>query len=184
MHGTAEDHHAFNVEVELECCVSEAGGRKKKKPKQINSQHLHDPWLCQGFETKLRWFDPGHVCVDRFHGLLVEFVRETASTIFGPAPVEPKSPWVSKEAFAISKMRSRVRRTMNGAKKIPVIACLEEAFWAWRAKLGVVPFAGGLRPVIVDGLLWRRRMTGGPCSCQRDGLNVQPTDSSRNLDGA
>ena len=43
----------------------------------------------------------------------------------------------------ISKMRLPVRRTMNGAKKIQVIACLGEAFWAWRAKLGVVPFAVG-----------------------------------------
>ena len=41
----------------------------------------------------------------------------------------------------ISKMRSPVRRTMNGAKKIQVIACLGGAFWTWRAKLGVVPFA-------------------------------------------
>ena len=40
-------------------------------------------------------------------------------------------------------MRSPVRRTMNGAKKIQVIACLGEAFWTWRAELGVVPFAVG-----------------------------------------
>ena len=32
----AEDHRAFSAEVELECCVSEAGGRKKKKTKKIN----------------------------------------------------------------------------------------------------------------------------------------------------
>ena len=87
----AEDHRAFSVEVALECCVSEASGRKKKKPKKINSQHLHDPWLCQVFEQKLQWFDPGNVSVDKFHGLLVEFVRETATNIFGTAPVEPRS---------------------------------------------------------------------------------------------
>ena len=70
----------------------------------------------------------------------------------------------------ISKMRSPVRRTMNGAKKIQVIACLGEAFWTWRAKLGVVRRC--LRPMIGDGLLWRRRTTDGLCSCQRDGLHV------------
>ena len=84
----------------------------------------------------------------------------------------------------ISKMRSLVRRIMNGAKMNQVLACLGESFWRWRAKLGVVPFAVvRLRQVIVDGWLWRRRMTGGPC-LWRDGLNVQPPDSSRNLDGA
>ena len=36
----AEDPHAFSVEIALECCVSEASGRKKKKPKKINSQHF------------------------------------------------------------------------------------------------------------------------------------------------
>ena len=43
----AEDHRAFSVEVELECGVSLAGGSKKKKQKQINNQHLHDPCLRQ-----------------------------------------------------------------------------------------------------------------------------------------
>ena len=33
---------------------------------------------------------------------------------------------MSKEAVMISKMRSPVRRTMNGAKKIQVMACLGE----------------------------------------------------------
>ena len=73
-------------------------------------------------------------------------MRETATSIFGTAPVEPRSPWVSKEAVMISKMRSPVRRTMNGAKKIQAIACLGEAFWTWRARLGVVPFAAGVSP--------------------------------------
>ena len=114
--------------------------------------------------------------VDKFHGLLVEHVRETATDIFGTAPVESRSSWVSKEAVMISKMRSPVCRTMNGVKKIQVLACLGEAIWTSRAKLGVVPFA-------VGGSLWRRRTTAGPCSWQRDGLNVQPPDSSRNLDG-
>ena len=50
---------------------------------------------------------------------------------------------MSKEAVTISKMRSPVRRTMNGAKKIQVTACLGESFRTWRAKLGVVPFAVG-----------------------------------------
>ena len=84
--------------------------------------------------------------VDTFHGLLVQFVRETATSIFGTAPVEARSPWVSQEAVTISKMRSPVRRTMNGAKKIQAIACLGEAFWTWRARLGVVPFAAGVSP--------------------------------------
>ena len=81
---------------------------------------------------------------DKFHGLLVEFVRETAINIFGTGLVEPTSPWVSKEAVTISKMLSLVRRTTNGAEKIKVTACLGEAFWTWRAKLGVVPFAVGM----------------------------------------
>ena len=63
----AEDHRAFSVEVELECGVSLAGGGKKKKQKQINNQHLHDPRLCQVFEEKLRWLYPGDVGVDTFH---------------------------------------------------------------------------------------------------------------------
>ena len=83
--------------------------------------------------------------VDTFHGLLVKFVRETATSIFA-APVEPRSSWVSEEAVMISKMRLLVRRTMNGAKKIQAIACLGEAFWTWRARLGVVPFAAGVSP--------------------------------------
>ena len=82
--------------------------------------------------------------VDTFQDLPVKFVRETATSIFGTAPVEPRSPWVSKEAVTISKMRSPVRLTMNGAKKIQAIACLGEAFWTWRARLGVVPFAAGV----------------------------------------
>ena len=49
---------------------------------------------------------------------------------------------MSKEAVTISKMRSPVRRTMNGAKKIQAIACLGEAFWTWRARL----FAAGASP--------------------------------------
>ena len=56
----AEDHRAFSVEVELECFVSEAGGRKKKSPKKINSQHLHDPWLCQVFEQLSGVKSPRH----------------------------------------------------------------------------------------------------------------------------
>ena len=46
----------------------------------------------------------------------------------------------------ISKMRSPVRRTMNGPEKIQAIACLGEAFWTWRARLGMVPFAAGVSP--------------------------------------
>ena len=87
----AEDHRAFSVEGELECGVSLAGGSKKKKQKQINNQHLHDPCLRQVFEERLQWFYPGDVGVDTFHGLLVKFVRETATSIFGTAPVEPRS---------------------------------------------------------------------------------------------
>ena len=138
--------HTSNVEVELECGVSLVGGGKKKKQKQINNQHLHDPRLCQVFEEKLQLSCPGDVSVDTFHDLLVNFARETAISIFGTAPVEPRSPWVSQEAVTISKMRSPVRRTMNGAKKIQAIACLGEAFWSWRARLGVVPFAAGVSP--------------------------------------
>ena len=68
----AEDHRAFSVEVELECGVSLAGGSKKKKQKQINNQHLHDPCLRQVFEEKPRWFYPGDVSADTFQGLLVK----------------------------------------------------------------------------------------------------------------
>ena len=140
----AEDHRAFSVEVELVCGVSLAGGSRKEKKKQINNQHLHDPRLRQIFEEKLRWFYPGDVGADTFHGLAVKFVRETAISIFGTAPAKPRSPWVSQEAVMISKMRSPVRRTMNGARKIQAVACLGEAFWMWRARLGAVPFAAGV----------------------------------------
>ena len=112
----AEDHRAFSVEVELMCDVSLAGGSKEKKQKQINNQHLHDPCLRQVFEEKLQGFYPGDVGVDTFHGLLVKFVRETAINVFGTAPVKPRSPWVSQEIVVVSKMRSPVRRTMNGVK--------------------------------------------------------------------
>ena len=70
----------------------EASRRKKKKTKKSTVNIFITRGCVKFFEQKLQWFDPGKVGFDKFHGLLVEFVRETATNIFGTAPVEPRFP--------------------------------------------------------------------------------------------